>query len=222
MKKSHSETLRERKEARTQCPDSIRPAVYNSIIGLTILYGFIVNALMVVFARPLFEGLPLMAVLIGYFVCAIAGAIIANKSSKPALSFLGYNLIVVPVGMILSLALPDYSTGNIFLAVVLTGIVTVIMVILAVIFPGFFSRLGSTLFWSLLIGVIVELIASLLGIGGNIFNWLFVIIFSLYIGYDWHKAQSYSKTVDNAIDSAIDLYLDLINLFVRILDLLDN
>jgi FtsH-binding integral membrane protein len=28
--------------------------------------------------------------------------------------------------------------------------------------------------------------------------------------------------VDNAIDSAIDLYLDLINLFIRILDLLDN
>ena len=60
------------------------------------------------------------------------------------------------------------------------------------------------------------------GYGGNIFNWFFIIIFSLYIGYDWHVAQSYSKTVDNAIDSAIDLYLDLINLFLRILDILDR
>lgn len=222
MKKSHSETLRERKEARTQCPDTIGTAAYNGVIGLTILYGFVVNALMVVFARPLFEGLPLIAILIGYFVSAIAGAIIANKSSKPAISFLGYNLIVLPVGMLLSLVLPGESAGNIFLAVVLTGIVTVIMILLSVIFPRFFARLGPSLLWSLVIGIVVELVATLLGYGGNIFNWLFVVIFSLYIGYDWHKAQSYSKTVDNAIDSAIDLYLDLINLFIRILDLLDN
>ena len=86
----------------------------------------------------------------------------------------------------------------------------------------FFSKLGLTLFLSLGIGLLVEIIASLLGYQGDSFNWLFVAIFFLYIGYDWHKAQSYSKIVDNAIDSAIDLYLDLINLFVRILDLLDN
>ncbi len=222
MKKSHSEALRERKAARTQCPDTIGTAAYNSVIGLTILYGFVVNALMVLFARPLFVDLPPIAIIIGYIVSAFAGAIIANKSSKPAISFLGYNLIVLPIGMLLSLILPDYSTETIFLAAVLTGIVTVVMILLSVIFPTFFSKLGTSLLWSLLIGTFVELIASLLGYGGNIFNWLFVIIFSLYIGYDWHKAQSYSKTVDNAIDSAIDLYLDLINLFIRILDILDR
>jgi FtsH-binding integral membrane protein len=222
MKKSHSESLKERKAARTAYADSIGRAAYNGIIGLTILYGFIVNALMVVYARPFFEGLPLVAVVIGYFVCCIAGTVIANKSSKPALSFLGYNLIVLPIAMLLSLVLPISVTGNIFLAALLTGIVTVIMIILSVIFPSFFSKLGPSLFSSLLIGSGVEIIATLLGYGGNIFNWLFVVIFSLYIGYDWHRAQSYAKTVDNAIDSAIDLYLDLINLFLRILDLLDN
>ena len=177
---------------------------------------------MVLFARPFFESLPVAAVLIGYLVSAFAGAIIANKSSNPIFSFLGYNLIVLPIGMLLSLVLPDYSMEHIMLAVVLTGVVTVIMIILSVIFPSFFSRLGLSLFWSLLIGVLVEGVAYWLGYGGNIFNILFVAIFSLYIGYDWHKAQSYSKTVDNAIDSAIDLYVDLINLFIDILDLLDN
>ena len=222
MKKSRSKALRERKAARTQCPDTIGTAAYNSIIGLTILYGFVVNALMVLFARPFFESLPVAAVLIGYLVSAFAGAIIANKSSNPVFSFLGYNLIVLPIGMLLSLVLPDSSTENIFLAALLTGVVTVIMMILAVIFPRFFASLGPSLLWSLVIGAVVELIATLFGYGGNIFNWLFVVIFSLYIGYDWHVAQSYSKTVDNAIDSAIDLYLDLINLFIDILDLLDN
>lgn len=222
MKKSRSKALRERKAARTQCPDTIGTAAYNGVIGLTILYGFVVNALMVMFARPFFEGLPIIGVSIGYIVSCILGTIIAVKSSNPVFSFLGYNLIVLPIGMLLSLVLPDYSTENIFLAALLTGVVTVIMMILAVIFPRFFARLGPSLLCSLAIGVAVELIASLFGYGGNIFNWLFVVIFSLYIGYDWHVAQSYSKTVDNAIDSAIDLYLDLINLFIRILDLLDN
>lgn len=222
MKKSHSETLRERKAARTQCPDTIGTAAYNGVIGLTILYGFVVNALMVMYARPFFESLPIIGVFIGYIVSCILGTIIAVKSSNPVFSFLGYNLIVLPIGMLLSLVLPDSSTENIFLAALLTGVVTVIMMILAIIFPRFFARLGPSLLCSLVIGGAVELIASLFGYGGNIFNWLFVVIFSLYIGYDWHKAQSYSKTVDNAIDSAIDLYLDLINLFIRILDLLDN
>ena len=75
MKKSRSKALRERKEARTQCPDTIGTAAYNGIIGLTILYGFVVNALMVLFARPFFESLPVAAVLIGYLVSAFAGAL---------------------------------------------------------------------------------------------------------------------------------------------------
>ena len=34
---------------------------------------------------------------------------------------------------------------------------------------------------------------------------------------DWAKAQEKPKTLDNAVDSAVDLYLDIINLFVRLL-----
>lgn len=213
---------KERKAARTQVEDSISPRAYNTILGATILYGFLVNALMVLFAGPLVANLNPIAFLIGYFVCVIAGAILANKSSKPALSFLGYNLIVVPIGVLLTIVLPDYDAGNILLAVLLTGIITVIMILLSMAFPDFFSKLGRTLFFSLLICLFVELIAILFGYRGDLFSLLFVGIFSLYIGYDWYRAQAYSKTVDNAIDSAIDLYLDIINIFLDILDLLDN
>lgn len=47
-------------------------------------------------------------------------------------------------------------------------------------------------------------------------------IFSLYIGYDWVKAQMYVKTVDNAVDSALDIYLDIINLFLQLLRILGS
>ena len=219
MKKSN---IKNRKDSRTEMEDTISPRTYNAILGGTLLYGFLVNALLVLVARPLVEAIDPVVFLIGYLVSALVGALIANKSSNPAISFVGYNLIVVPVGLLLAIVLPGYDARQIFLAALLTGVVTLVMMLLTVSFPNFFASLGSTLFWSLLICVAVEFIALLLGYGGDIFNWIFVAIFSLYIGYDWHKAQVYSKTVDNAIDSAVDLYLDIINVFLRILDLLDN
>lgn len=202
--------------------DTINSRTYNAILGGTILYGFLINALIVAFATPLIAKISPITILIGYFVFCIAGSIMANKSKNPVVSFIGYNLIVAPIGVLLAICLPSYGADKILLAVLLVGVVTVIMLVASTIFPKFFSNLGIALFLSLLIGIIVEIVATLLGYRGDIFNWIFVVIFSLYIGYDWHKAQEYTKTVDNAIDSAIDLYLDLINLFVRILDLLDN
>lgn len=213
---------KERKIARTKTADTISTRAYNGILGATILYGFLVNALMVLFAAPLVTGIHPIAVLIGYFICVIVGSILANKSSKPAISFLGYNLIVVPIGVLLTLVLPEYNADHILMAALLTGIITAIMILLSMTFPNFFSKLGGALFWSLLICLIVEIFAFLFGYRGDLFSLLFVGIFSLYIGYDWYRAQAYAKTVDNAIDSAIDLYVDIINIFMDILDLLDN
>ena len=49
-----------------------------------------------------------------------------------------------------------------------------------------------------------------------------VVIFSGYIGYDWARANMIPKTLDNAIDSAASLYIDIINLFIRILQILSR
>lgn len=44
----------------------------------------------------------------------------------------------------------------------------------------------------------------------------------MYIGYDFWKAQKYPKTINNAVDSAIDIYLDTVNLFLDILEILSD
>ena len=62
----------------------------------------------------------------------------------------------------------------------------------------------------------------LFGVRQNVSALIGAVIFSLYIGYDYWKAQQYPKTVDNAVDSALDIYLDIINLFMRILSILGN
>lgn len=201
-------------------PDTLSANTYNLVIGGCLLYGFIVNALIVWLCGDLFMNMNYIVFLIGYFVLAFAGIFISSKSQNPAISFLGYNLVVVPIGAVLSVCLPGYAFKEILLAIIITGAVVGIMTVLASTQPQLFSKMGVSLFIALLVAIFGELIAMLLGYSGNIFNWIFVIIFSLYIGYDWHKAQMYPKTLDNAVDSALDLYLDIINLFIRLLDII--
>jgi len=66
--------------------------------------------------------------------------------------------------------------------------------------------------------ILVELFQLfVLGIHSNWLDWVVVLIFCGYIGYDWGRANSIPKTLDNAVDSAAALYMDIINLFLRIL-----
>lgn len=214
-----------RKKARMNGVDSITPSAYNLLIGGVLLYGFIANALVVWIGNDFFTSLAsdhYILFIIGYFVLCTVGTIITARSTKPAVSFLGYNLVVLPIGALLAIMLPAFYITDILLAIIATGAVTTAMTILGATYPRFFAKLGRTLFLSLFLGLLVELIALLFGYSGNIFNWLFVVIFSLYIGYDWQKAQMYPKTADNAVDSALDLYLDIINLFIRLLKIISK
>ena len=48
-------------------------------------------------------------------------------------------------------------------------------------------------------------------------DWIVVLIFCCYVGFDVSLARNRPKTLDNAVDSACGLYLDLINIFIRLL-----
>jgi FtsH-binding integral membrane protein len=92
--------------------------------------------------------------------------------------------------------------------------------IISTIFPQFFLSLGRVLLFALLGSLAVELIGGLIfRLNLGIMDYVMVVIFGGYIGYDWAKAQVYPKTLDNAIDSAADIYVDIINLFIRILSI---
>ena len=198
--------------------DSLSAQTYNLIIGGLILYGFILNAIIVAFCGNMFASMDYRILLVGYFVCCVVGILI-TRSDSPITSFIGYNLVVVPIGAVLSVSLPHYNPQDILSSIAVTSAVVAVMTTIATSAPQFFTKLGPTLFVTLLIAIIAELAATFVGYGGGIFNWLFVLIFTLYIGYDWHKAQMYPKTLDNAIDSSLEIYLDIINLFVRLLSL---
>ena len=207
--------------------DQISVRRYNAVMLLTLLWGFLVNTVMVYyFAIPimrLLSGVGPLWIFIGYFVLAIAGIAISARSANPWISFLGYNLLVLPIGVLLCLILPGIPVVIVTKALLLTGIVTATMTLLGLVAPNVFLGMGRTLFIALIVGILAELVATFLfHYSGTAFDWLFVVLFSGYIGYDVAKSQIYPKTVDNAVDCALDIYLDIINIFIRLLALLSR
>ena len=207
--------------------DQISVRRYNAVMLLILLWGFLVNTVMVYyFAIPimrLLSGVSPLWIFIGYFVLAIAGIAISARSTNPWISFLGYNLLVLPIGVLLCLILPGIPVAIVTKALLLTGIVTATMTLLGLVAPNVFLGMGRTLFIALIVGILAELVATFLfHYTGTAFDWLFVVLFSGYIGYDVAKSQIYPKTVDNAVDCALDIYLDIINIFIRLLALLSR
>lgn len=197
----------------------ISDSMYNLVIGLTLLWGFGVNYLMVRYIDPaIFSNIPYFAFLIGYFILCFTGIMIFNKSDVPLISFLGYNLVVLPFGLIINLIVHQYDPTLVLDAMFVTGIVTLAMMFLGTIFPAFFQKISGALTVALIITIVVELILwFVFKKDPEIIDWIVVVIFCGYIGVDWGRANQIPKTMDNAIDSAASLYMDIINLFLRIL-----
>jgi len=193
--------------------------VYNLLIGLVLCWGFLVNWVMVkTIPYESIASISPWVFIIGYFASCFFGIYLFTKSDVPLVSFIGYNFVVVPFGLIINLVVYHYDPSLVLDAVRVTGLVTLFMMMLGSMFPSFFERIAGALTIALLVVIIVELVeVFILGIHHGIIDWIVVVIFCGYIGYDWGRANRIPKTVDNAVDSAASLYMDIINLFLRIL-----
>ena len=200
---------------------------YNLILGGVLFWGFLANALICLFTRPYIENWNPLPILIAYIVLGIVGVLL-TRSRSAAVSFVGYNLVVLPLGFVLSLFLVEYEPYLIATVFFETAAVTLTMMLLSLVFPRLFLSMGRALAVSLLIVIVVEFVFFLVvaltgrfndGIGqvGLVIDGIVAVIFALYIGYDWAVAQKRYRSVDAAVDSACSLYLDIINLFIRLL-----
>ena len=141
-----------------------------------------------------------------------------TRSQIPIISFVGYNFVVVPFGLIINRVVRNYDSYLVLEAVRVTGLVTLVMMILGSLVPIFFKKIGAALAIALLGVIAIELIEIyVFQVHHGFIDWIIAVIFCGYIGYDWARANSLPKTVDNAVDSAAALYIDIINLFLRIL-----
>lgn len=205
--------------------DIVDNRTYNTVLGGTVLEGIIVNVILCTLVGNVYDYINPLAFLILYFVCAIAGMTMSAKSDSPIISFIGYNMVVVPVGLVISTSVFAYGGVDspiVTQAFLYTFIVVAIMVAASITFPEFFSKLGRVLGVALLTLILIQVVCIFTGADTSIFAWIGAGIFSLYVGYDFWRSQQFEKTVDNAVDSAVDIYLDIANLFLYILRILGS
>ena len=191
------------------------------VVAAALLFGFAVNALEVVFLADIVVTWNPIVFLVVYLILAIGGVCINAFSRNPALSFIGYCMVVLPIGALLAMVVPAYSIGVVRSAFIVTTILAVIFGLLAVMYPKIFYSMWKVLAVSLLIALIWSLVAMFTG---NYFSsgyvwldWIVVLVFCCYVGFDVARAYARPKTLDNAVDSACGLYLDLMNIFIRLL-----
>ena len=143
-------------------------------------------------------------------------------STNPVAGFVGYNLIVLPSGFVISVAVQEYGglgsevVTEAFLAATL---IIATMTFFAVLNPQFCNRLGSLLFMALMGLIAAEVMMLFMGMKSSAISWASAIIFSFYISYDVSRSQVYPYTISNAIGSAMDIYLDIVNLFLSLLEI---
>lgn len=208
--------------------EEISSTKYNMIIAGVLFYGFIVNCFMVTFCYDIAASIAYNGIVfyLLYFVLVLAGSFMIHGSKNPVISFVGYNFIVLPLGIVLTVIINAYSSAGyqdiITTAFAITAIVTLAIMAISSVVPDFFLSMGRTLWITLLVTVIVELILMFLGAPLAILDYIVVALFCCYIGYDWARANRCAKTVDNAVDCASELYIDIINLFLRILRILSR
>ncbi|WP_088212692.1 Bax inhibitor-1 family protein [Shewanella sp. Shew256] len=209
-------------DRRTTDDTLIGAGLYNLVIGLTLLWGFAVNYIMVSHIDPeAIASVNPWIFFIGYFASCFFGIYLFQSSSNPLVSFIGYNFVVVPFGLIINMVVSQYDPELVTEAIRITGLVTIAMMCLGTMFPAFFQKIVGVLTIALLLVIVVELIEIFIfKTHHGILDWIVVLIFCGYIGYDWGRANQIPKTVDNAVDSAAALYMDIINLFLRILRIL--
>lgn len=196
---------------------------YNVLIGVHLLYGLALTAFICMklpYILPQIYSVHPVAFTVGFFAICLFGGVIGKRENY-ILSFISYTIIVLAFGASLSLTLLFYPVYLIFIAAILTFVVVLTMTVAAVFMPNAFLSLGKVLFISLIGLVIAELTCFALGL--FIPNFLLLIgifIFSLYVGYDWARGQQYPCLPSYACYTALQLYMDIFNLFIRILRLM--
>ncbi len=215
------------RQARMKAPydqnELISTRSYNAIIVGVLLWGLLINALLCAYAVDFVESIDPIVFLIVYLVCAFAGIRMAGKSRNPLISFIGYNLVVIPFGLTITILVNAYggiSSAIVRDAFVYTILISLGMMSMVMISPDLFSKLGGALLGCLIGLLICEIFLLIFRFNQVVTDWIAAWLFSLYIGYDIYRSQQFPKTVDNAVDSALDIYLDIANLFIRLLSIM--
>lgn len=209
-------------------PDELSKRLYIAVVTLATVYGLILSSVIAYFTldwKPSFW----ILVFVG-LVIPIIGILISAYSNNWLISLFGYTMLIFGIGAISGPAVSILETGVLMLALMSTAGVTIVMSVVGIIYPKSLEHWGGYLFgalFALLFVRIGQAVIMSLGIYESLWYiaWIeygAVVLFSLYIIYDWNRSLRLSRTLDNAVDSAVAIFLDIVNLFWTIARILSH
>lgn len=202
---------------------------YNLLMGGLVALGFVViGACALMTASPAF----LLAVYENYLaVClvslaaSIGGIAVLHAGMRRegfGMALAGYALVVCSMGFTTGLILPYYDLPSIANAFVGTALIAALFTLLGATYPQVFAQMRGVAVAALLSLLLVSIVGSIAGWAMGWLDYAVVLVFCGFIGWDTYRAQQCEPTVKMAIFNAVEIWLDLLNVFIRILSILGN
>lgn len=208
-------------------PISIR--LYNFIIAALIFIGFCVMGAGCYITRDIHFLMYLsshaFSVMGITFFGTIGGLIlmsVAQSRQSVPMSLGGFILFITTFGFISSIGVMAADLPAINTAFTATAAITVIFGALGVLFPRFFAKISGVLCGALLAVVLVEIVLMFMGIDQTATDYVIVALFACFIGWDTYCATQVPPTVPNAVLMASNLFVDIMNVFLRILSIINR
>ncbi len=202
--------------------DEISARVFNLVFTATILYGLAVFGFMAnAFYKVELNGLSFIGIAV---VCLVATLI--STMDNIVAGFLGLSVVAGGFGTLCGGLLGHYKLISVIDIAVATVVFTVVLGAIGFIYPESLESWGGVLL-SCLMGLIVVQVASMVMIAFGlpvhglryIFDWVGLLIFGGLIVVDFNRAAQVTKTPTNAIHCGVAVFLDVLNVFLYLLDL---
>jgi len=161
----------------------------------------------------------------GYFVLCGGGVFIAFASNNWMISALGYILVIVPTGATLGPYIHLFTLASVLKIALLTTGASVGVGVAGAIYPKSVAHWSGYLLTGLIVLILGDLSRAFMPAFGlpavppALWEWAGALLFSGFIFFDMNRAMRMDYTLDNAVDSAVALYLDILSLFIRLLEI---
>ena len=192
-------------------------------------YTFFVGTLMFVSMYISYRWELSLTTILVAFGAAIGAIFIFKGSDKPAISTLGVCLLGAALGIMIGPAVATFSTDVVMEGIFSAIAIMVGMSILGVMFPNAFIGMGAYLMaalTALIFAGFAQILFAYLGFPQALdmpwLNLAGILVFTLFVAYDWADAMKKEHTLDNAIDASGGLVIDLANLILKFIIFFDN
>lgn len=204
------------------------PRAYNLAMSALIFLGFCAMGAgayftsTMSFARMMMSGAALPLVFSSFILTIVGMVMMSAAAGKQSvgLSLVSYVIFASTFGLTASFGLANYDLPTINTAFTATAAITFVFGALGVTFPKFFQRVYGIGFGILLATILVEIVLMFMGVSQTITDLIVIVVFAGFIGYDTYVATTVPPTLPNAVLMASNLFVDIINVFLRILNIL--